>query len=496
MGVVIKQSFWGTFIAYFGVVISYANTLYLRPQFFSLDEIGLFTLVTANAMMISPLCTIGMNGAYIKYFPLFKDSKKLSSQFFTFQFSLVVIANIVILSIAFLNKDWIIGMFSKGASAYVNYLTITAIIVVVNSLFDQLYVYSAVRLKVIFPAFLREVFLRIGAILLVLGYAGGYFEFEWAIKGLAINYTLILMLLFGHLLISQKLRFNFSFSLIDKEWRGKIFSFALYSMAMSVTFAILNNVSYNQVSSILGDSYNGILVTCFFIGVIVEMPKRNMAQVVSPILSSTMAKGDLKETESLYKKSSITMSVIGFLLFTGIMTNLDDLFSFIPQGKEFSKGFGVVLAVCSAKAVLMLSSFAGEIINYSRYYKYNLVFQILAAAFLVTFNYLLIPIFGLNGVAISYFTTTLLHSVAKYMFVRYHFRIHPFMRSHLRLFVISLPILVGFYFFDTSLNPFFTIIIRSLLTTLVFAFLVYRFKISDDINRLVDSIIDRFKAPN
>ncbi|MEP1097172.1 MAG: polysaccharide biosynthesis C-terminal domain-containing protein [Cyclobacteriaceae bacterium] len=494
MGVVIKQSFWGTFIAYFGVMIGYVNTLYLRPEFFSLDEIGLFTLVTANAMMISPLCTIGMNGAYIKYYPLFKDSKKLSSQFFTFQFTLILAANIVILTFAYLNKDWIISMFSKGSSAYVGYLTITAIIVVVNSLFDQFYVYSAARLKVIFPAFLREVFLRVGAILLVLGYAGGYFEFEWAIKGLAINYTLVLLLLFVHLLFFQKLKFNLSFSLINKEWRRKIFSFSIYSMAMAVTFAILNNVSYNQVSSIMGDAYNGILVTCFFIGVIVEMPRRNMAQVVSPLLSDTMANDDMKETESLYKKSSITMSVIGFLLFIGIMTNLNDLFSFIPQGEEFSKGFGVVLAVCSAKAVLMLSSFAGEIINYSKFYKYNLVFQVLAAGFLIVINYLLIPIYGLNGVAIAYFATTLLHSIAKNLFVYVHFRIHPFMRSHVRLFVVSAFVLVGFYFFSTSLNPFFTIIIRSVLTTLVFVFLVYKLKISNDINRLADSVINRFKA--
>ena len=112
-------------------------------------------------------------------------------------------------------------------------------------------------------------------------------------------------------------------------------------------------------------------------------------------------KNELGEVGNLYKKSSITMSVIGFLLFIGIITNLDDLFSFIPKGADFAKGSGVVVAVCAAKLIQMISSFAGEIINYSNHYSYNLVFQIAAAILLISMNYFLIPKFGLDGVAIS-----------------------------------------------------------------------------------------------
>ncbi len=492
MGVIIKQSFWGTFIAYFGVGIGYINTLYLRPEFFSLDQIGLFTLVTANAMIVSPLCSIGMNGTYIKYFPLIKDSPRLARQFFSFQLLLIFAANILILAIAFLGRERIIEMFSKGTSEYANYLAITAIVVIVNSLFDQLYAYSSTILKVIFPAFLREVFLRLAAIVLVLGYAGGYFEFEWAVKGLAINYSVVLILLFIHLLVAHKIRLTFKLDLISKEWRHKIFNFGLYSMSMSVSFAILNNASYNQVSSMMGDSFNGIFVTCFFIGVIVEMPRRNMARVVAPLLSDSVNHDDRKQTEALYKKSSITMAAIGTLLFIGIMTNLNDLFSFIPKGDDFVQGFGVVLAVCGAKLVLMTSSFAGEIIGYSKDYKYNLLFQVLAALFLITANYFLIPLYGLNGVALSYFLTIFFHSIAKNTFVQKRFGIHPLMWSHVRLLVMGVFVYIAFYVFDTPLNPAITIIIRSILTTVIFTIILYKLKVSDDINRLLDSLVDRF----
>ena len=496
MGVVVKQSFWGTFITYLGVIIGYVNALYLRPEFFSLNEIGLFTLVTANAMILSPLTTLGMNGTFLKYYPSLKDSQQLVNQFFTFQFLFVILGNIFILSIGFFAEDWIVDQFSKGSSEYAKYLTVTAIIVIVNSLFDHLYSYAASVLKVIYPSFLREVFLRFGAVALVLGYAFGYFEFDWAVKGLAINYIIAFFLLFLQLMISNGLRLDFSFKMIDKEWRKKILNFGIYSMSIAVSFAILNNASYTQVSSMMGDAANGVFVTCFFIGVIVEMPRRNMARILAPLISDAMNDKDIPRVEQMYKKGSITMAVIGFLLFIGIVTNINDLLSFIPQGDDFSKGLGVVWAVSGAKLILMVSSFSGEIINYSKDYWYNLLFQALAALSIVILNYIFIPFYGLNGVAISYTITIILHVLAKYLLIRKTLGITPFLNKHFSLLIISVLVLIGAYYFQLDLPPVVNIAIRSILTTLVFVFLVYKLKISDDINRLIDMVFSRIGAIN
>lgn len=469
------------------------STLYLRPEFFSLEQIGVFTLVTANAMMVSPLCSVGMSGSYVKYFPLFKDSEKLKNQIFSFQFAVVIISNVLIISIALLNKDWIISKFAGENSDYVNYLSITAIVVVANSLFEHLFSYSATRLKVVFPSFLREVQLRLGAIVLILGFAGGFYEFSWAVQGLAINYSLALVLLLSNLIIVQKLRFDYAFLKLSREWKSKILRFSFYSMLVALSFSVLNNVSYSQVSSMMGDDFNGILVTCFFIGVIVEMPRRNMAKVIGPLLSSAMANKEYDEVEKIYKKGSITMTVIGALLFIGLVTNLSDLFAFIPKGDEFSLGFWIVISVCSAKLILMLSSFSGEIINYSSYYKYNLYFQVAAAIILILLNNLLIPKYGLNGVAISYFVTIALHVISKFFMVKHILGIHPFFRSHLQLAVITAAVLIAFYLFGTNFSPVISIVLRSILTTLVFTFLVYRFKVSEDINNLIDLIFNEIK---
>ncbi|WP_421762840.1 lipopolysaccharide biosynthesis protein [Ekhidna sp.] len=494
MGVVIKQSFWGTVISYIGVIVGYVNTLYVRVEYLDLGQIGLFTLITSNAMMVSPVSSLGMGSSFVKYFPAFQ--KGSNNQFFSFLFLITLGGNALVLFVCYLFKDAITLRYLVNAPSYVHYLSITAIIIVSNSFFDLFFSYSRSIKKVIFPSFLRDIFLRLGALLLVIGFAMDWWDFDGAVIGLGVNYSLAFLSLIAQLMIKHGFRFDFQFVFISKEWGLKLFQFGSYSMLLAGSFALINNATYDQVTTILGPEMNGIFTTCFFIAMIVEMPRRNMSKVVGPILSEEFEKQNMDEVGRLYKRGSITMSIIGMLLFIGIITNLQDLFDFIPKGSEFQMGFWIVIGVCATKLMLMISSFAGEIINFSHLYRYNLFFQVLAAIILVSMNHFLISIYGLNGAVISYFTAITIHIIVKLLFVKYHFRIHPFVRSHIPLFVIGAVITIGAYLFQPALNPILKITIRSILTTLFFVFLIYKFRISADINKIIHSTFERFLKIN
>ncbi|MDE0471388.1 MAG: hypothetical protein OXH57_05560, partial [Ekhidna sp.] len=99
----VKQSFWGTTIAYLGVAVGYLNTLYFRAEYLTLEQIGLFTLITAHAMMISPLSLLGTSSSYIKFFPVFSDNNK--NRFFSFLFLITIIGNGIILLAGYFLKD-------------------------------------------------------------------------------------------------------------------------------------------------------------------------------------------------------------------------------------------------------------------------------------------------------------------------------------------------------------------------------------------------------
>ena len=491
MGVVIRQSFWGTLIAYSGVLIGYFNTLYLRPEFLSLDQIGLFTLVTANAMLISPFCSAGMPGTLIKYFPELKNTEGLKNQFFTFQFLIVIGLNLLLLIIGYLSRDWIASIFIEESAEYVPYLMITGIIIIINSAFDMLFAYCRVLLRVLVPSFLRDILLRMGAIVLVGGFALRWWSFEIAVQGLAATYLFALVVLFAYLTWKYELRFSFDFSKIDKSWQKRILNFGGYLMLLAFSLSVLNNVHYAQIASILGPKANGIFTTCFFIGIVIEMPRRNMVNVMSPILSKAIQEGKMESVNEMYRKGSVTMGVLGLLLFTGIITNLDDLFKFIPQGNDFAKGYWIVIAICVAKLVVMFFSFSQEILVYTKHHRYALYFQLVSAPLLIVLNLIFLPTWGIVGAGLSYLIVTVGQALARYLLLKNKFQLDLFSSAHFRLLLTGLLIFVIFWFAPFPFSPVINILVRSALTTIVFILAVYYLNISTDINQLISSTFER-----
>ena len=491
MGVVIRQSFWGTSIAYTGVLIGYFNTLYLRPEFLSLSEIGVFNLVTANAMLVSPLCSAGMPGTFIKYFPEFNQDERLRNQIFTFQLLLVLLVNLLVIAIGWIAKDFIISNFAEKSPGYVNFLMITAMIIVVNSLFELLFSFCKSVLRVIVPSFIRDIFLRAGSILLVGGFALNWWSFEAAVNGLAITYIMALLILWLDLTIRQGMRIAFSFDRITPVWRKKIINFGSYSLLLGLSVAVMNNVNYLQVSTLIGERALGIFTTCFFIGLIVEMPRRNMLKVLAPIFAKAMQAHDMDEVKKMYRKGSITLSVLGLLITIGVLTNINDLFAFIPQGNGFAEGYWVVVAVCFAKLIFIVFGFNQEIIVYSDYYRYSLFFQLLSAGLLIGLNSWLLPTLGLIGAGVSYVIAVTVHTLLKFGFIWYKFRLSPFTKAHVWLLLIGLSIFVLFYYVPFPMNPLVNILVRSALTIIVFVPVIYLTKISEDINALIKTIFEK-----
>jgi O-antigen/teichoic acid export membrane protein len=486
LGVIIKQSFWGTVISYTGVIIGYFVSLYLKPKYFDLDEIGVLTLITSNAMIVSSVSSFGFSSSFIKFFPSFRENK---NAFFSFLLLLTVISNVVELTISFALKEWIISYYADSPE-YIPFLAVTGLVVIANSLFELLYSYCRSVLNVINVSLIREIYIRLGVMVLILLYGFGNISFTWAMNGVGIVYFSAFLILALDVFYAHKFQIDFSFNFYSRKWLASLLNFSTYAMLLGLSFAVINNISYTQITNLLGSAATGIYTTCFFIGVIVEMPKRNMSKVIGPVISKSFQANDLGEIQKVYARSSITMGVIGGLLCIGIISNVNDLFLFIPKGSAFAEGFWVVVWVCLAKFGLMITGFPGEIISFSPYYKFNLYFQAGSAIIMVLLNLVLIPQYGLNGTGLAYFISTILLFFSRLFFVIFRYRIHPFDVNHLYLFGILLALGLIAYLFNPGLHPILNIFIKAGLTTLVFVLLIYKLHISKDINNLIHSTLN------
>src|SRR5690606_4806803 len=115
-------------------------------------------------------------------------------------------------------------------------------------------------------------------------------------------------------------------------------------------------------TSMLGLASYGIYTVVFYIAAVIELPRRAITQIISPIIAKAFTNDDLREIGDIYRKTAINQLLIGMLLFLGIICNLDNIFHFVPNREIFEAGKNVVLIIGLGKLADMAAGANGEII--------------------------------------------------------------------------------------------------------------------------------------
>lgn len=492
MGIVIKQSFWNSVWSYLGVGIGFINTLILRPAYFSDSEIGIIMTVTGNALMMAPFVALGMPGTYIRYFAELREDSKLESKVLSLQFFLIFAANLLVCFLAFISFSWIKAIYIDKSPEYVKYIFVSIIIMVLFSFFMQMHAYSRSKLNSIIPVFLKDAFLRFGNVVLILLFSWELISFDELIYALIFSYSLALLILGIYVVSAQKIKLTTDVFSIPSEWKKKIYKLGSFNFLMAGCNSIYSNISIAMIPAILGSGAAGVYGICLYIGLIIDLPKRSLLQIVIPILGKEFQKNNFEEIGNLYRKASINLGIIGSLLLIGIITNLNDLFLLIPNGETYSTGTYVVVGIAFGKIIDMLFSFNSELLYYTKYYKYNIYLFIIISLIITGLNYLLLPTMGIDGAAVAFIISTVLFNVSKFIFIKVKFGMSPFTSKHLVLISFTTMIFVAFWYLPLSSAPLFNIIVRSIGITLVFISLVYISKISDDVNSLIKTNLKKY----
>jgi len=215
---------------------------------------------------------------------------------------------------------------------------------------------------------------------------------------------------------------------------------------------------------------------------------RSMGKISSVIIAEAWKTNNLKVISGIYKKSSISLSVIGFLLFIGIWANIDNVFMMI--GDKYLSGKYVILVLGIANLIDIAFGVSPHIILNSKHYRYISYFLLIYVALLIVTNLIFIPIYGILGAAIASLISKIIYDLIKYLFLYRTYKLQPFDRNYLFLLVIS-----GFVYAVSLLIPPFSnylidILIRSSSIALLFTALVYYTRLSIDINQRIESILN------
>lgn len=487
MGIVFKQSAWNTVFIFLGFFFGGINTLFLYTHFLEPDYYGLITFILSTAAVLLPILIFGMQATVIKYFSTYKtvsdkDAFLTSSLFLP----LLIIVPVGILGTIFYEQ--LATLISKKNPIIKNYTYLIFIVAVFMGYFELFYAWSKVQFKTVFGNFVREVFHRVViSVLLVLVYFNviNAQQFIYAVV-VVYGIRMFIMLFYSLQLYRPKWRFSVN---IDSK---KMMKYAFYIVLSASAGGILLEIDKFMIPQIeTGLAKVAYYSVAVYIASVVSVPARAMLHIASPITAKALNNGHYQEVSKLYKSASIHLLLVGGLLFLLINLNVADLYKIINK-PEYANGVLVVLLISLAELFKLALSTNSVILANSKYYKVYFYFSFLMAFSVVVLNAILIKKFGTNGAAISTFLVVIIYGFIRIWYVFRKMKMQPFSVKTLFVFLIVGILYLLFAKFIFSSNSFINIAVKSILTVILYAILVYIFRISKQFNEFVNTFKKHF----
>ena len=491
MGIVIRQATFTTLFAYIGVVVGYINVLWLFPYVFTPKQIGLFRVIHDVAILSLPFAQFSLNESIVKFSPSCKGNQKQQSAFMGLVVLLVCLIYLVFTWLFFVFKDALAAAFIEKSPLFIEYFLTVWLLIFVLVLSSLLEAWCHVLLKITLPSFFRYVAVRVLMSCSTALYFFKIIDFDQWIMGIIIVYGIEVSVLVFYLTYLKAFKIFFQLHYFNKAFVKKLLLYSLYTLAGGSGFMIVTKIDNIMLSAMVGLQASGIYTTMAFIGVVIEMPKRAIRKIASPMVAGMFARKDWQGIQQFYQKVSTHEFLIGLLLFMGIYVNLDNVFYFIPHRSLYEIGKPVVLFIGLSKLIDMAFSISGIIISMSTYFRFNMVTMLVLAVATVVTNYWMIPIFGMNGAAAATVVSLFIYNLLASFFVFVKFKMQPFSCKTLHILAIGCITFGVASLLKPMASPVWDILVRSLLMASVYGGLAIAFKVSPEVNGMVIKMLQR-----
>jgi O-antigen/teichoic acid export membrane protein len=486
MGIVLNQSLKNTIITYIGFGIGAINTIYLYPFFLGATYYALTNYILSAASIVMPLFAFGMQNSLVKFYSQCKTEQE-ESQFLSFTVLLPLLLSIPLLLIGLYFFDDISLYLSKKNPIVKEYLWLIPFTGLSMAYFEIFYAWARVHMHSVFGNFIKEVALRAFSLLALVGV---YFkwitviEFVYVTAAIYFMAFIVTMLYAFHL---KKPQFQLSVPHNAKDIMVYTF-FIILSGSVATLLLDIDKIMLNQYIKIENIAYYSVAT---YIALVISVPSRAMHQIVYPITAKLMHGNKHDELNDLYKKTSINLQVVGGFVMLCIFVNITQLYEMVP--KEYGGGILVVFMIGLSKYFDLILGNNNAIIFNTKYYRAVLFLGVVLVFLTIVLNMIFIPIFGILGSAFATLLSITLYSLAKLMFVVKRLHLYPFSKQTVYSVVLTFALFMLFYFWHFPFNPIIAIGLKSILVTASYFYFNYKFRISAEINQVIDTVLKRLK---
>ncbi len=492
MGIIIRQSLKSTIVSYAGVALGALNTLILFPRFFEPEQFGLTRVLLSVATVLAVFAEFGGTNAINKYFPIFREERGTLKNFVFWILLKALAAYAIVGFVFYVFKDSILHGYVKNQSdlvidfyGYIFPLTLFVLI------FNLLEAYARSLLRIVFPTLLREVYLRVILLGIMLLFHFDVIGFELFMILFAASYASAMLVLAGYVAWLDRNFIVVNLAFARHEMAKEVFIYGMYSILTVAVWKIVTQLDVIMLSYM--DTLGNVAVysIAFYIVTLIMLPQRFLHQMANPIVSNAIQHGNWEEVKILYQRVGLNQFTIGIFLAICIGINLENLYHFLPS--KYHAITGVVIVLFIGRLFDMATSINGEIILYSEFFRFNLIAGIGLFVLCVVTNYLFIPLYGILGAAIGTSLSLTVFNVIRTTFVYLKFGFLPFSAGMVKSSFIGVLILSFALWTPDISNIYLNILVKSTIVTVLFPALIFSLKVSDDINQFFLKVLEKAK---
>lgn len=492
MGIIVRQGVKTSIVNFIGAFIGMLSVLFIYPL--EKEVVGFANNLYSMAFFLSPFIGYGVSAIAVRFYHRLKDKDETSPSGFLFTLLVYILFTLlffVLLSIFF--KNYIYKFLEKihfdssiFSSNEVIIICLTTTLVVLS----LLTAFSQIRGRNTIPNIITNLGYKFFLPFVVILVFYNYLDKENV--DLFILSFHIIALVFLALYVAQFGVFNTHKSGFYKviKVKSEMLAFGLYSALTSLGSIMAFKIDSIMISGLLGYSATGSYTLPMTMAAVMDIPNQAILGITGPIVSKAWIEKDIAHLKEIYQKASANLLIAGiYILLMGTLC-FEDLILLSSNPSAFEGTKYIFIILCFAKLTDMATSINSSIIGYSDFYKFNLYFVAILGISNVGLNLFLIPRYGIVGAAWATFISLTIFNVIKLLFIYFKFHLNPFTNSSIKTLLLGSLLFVLIMNVDFVYeNVFLSILIKSLSLTAVFIFAVYKMRLSEDLNKILNQYI-------
>lgn len=492
-----KQSIVSSIVVYIGFAIGFFNTyLFTRQGGFSQGEYGLVGIFMAVANIMYSFANLGMSAYITKFFPYYNDNlprKKNDMLTWALLFSLVGFCLVVVVGLYF--KDVVIRKYGTNSPDFVRYYYYIFPFGLGLTFFSILEAYAWQLKRSVFSNFLKEVFFRLLATLLILlCFAGFITSFDLFIKLYSFTFLAVALILFADIILSGKASISFSVSRVTKKFFRKIATLVAFIYGGNLVFSISLVFDTIVIAAVLPDglAMAGIYTLAQNIASLIQAPQRGVISSSVGPLSKAWKDKDMLKIERIYRSSSINQLLFAVAMFALIWMNFDDAVLNFRLQHRYLEAAWVFFFIGLMRIVDMGTGVNSQIIATSTLWRFDFITGIILLSLTMPLNYFFTKYYyGVTGPAIANLICLTLYNSIRYWFLFKKFRLQPFTVKSGYTILLGLGAFFICYFGFRHMHGFAGMTLRSALFITLFAIGVKLLDLSPDVKPVWQTLLKK-----